>query len=372
MPIASIRASVLAIPFKQAFRHASAERDETQTLWVQAQGAGGHTGHGESCPREYVTAENLAGAQAFVERHESEWRARIGDVPGLRAWVAAHQADIDANPSAWTAVELAILDLLGREASCSVERLLGLPELSGRFRYTAVLGDASPQAFELQLQAYRKAGFAQFKIKLAGDAARDAAKVAALKAAGIEPSQVRADANNLWRSADEAIAHLRALDYAFMACEEPLGAGDYAGMSQLADVLGCRIILDESLLRADQLQPLAGRPQGWIGNLRVSKMGGLLRSLALADEARRLGFSLIIGAHVGETSLLTRAALTVAQAARDVLLAQEGAFGTHLLARDIVDPPLMFGAGGVLDVASFGLTGSPGFGLKLSGTSAGG
>jgi len=44
----------------------------------------------------------------------------------------------------------------------------------------------------------------------------------------------------------------------------------------------------------------------------------------------------IVGAHVGETSLLTRAALTVANSARDLLVAQEGAFGTHLLARDVV------------------------------------
>ena len=71
---------------------------------------------------------------------------------------------------------------------------------------------------------------------------------------------------------------------------------------------------------------------------------------------------MIVGAHVGETSLLTRAALSVANAYRDILVAQEGAFGTHLLEHDVVDPPLMFGAGGVLDAAQ--LPTGPGFGLK--------
>ena len=39
---------------------------------------------------------------------------------------------------------------------------------------------------------------------------------------------------------------------------------------------------------------------------------------------------------VGETSLLTRAGLTIANAFRDCICAQEGAFGTHLLERDVV------------------------------------
>ena len=68
--------------------------------------------------------------------------------------------------------------------------------------------------------------------------------------------------------------------------------------------------------------------------------------------------------HVSETSLLTRAALTVAQAAGPALVAQEGAFGTRLLERDLCDPPLMFGTGGVLDVARYPFLREPGIGFK--------
>jgi hypothetical protein len=71
---------------------------------------------------------------------------------------------------------------------------------------------------------------------------------------------------------------------------------------------------------------------------------------------------LIVGAQVGETSLLTRVALSVAQASGDSLIAQEGAFGTHLLQHDVCTPPLMFGAGGTLDYQS----GEPGWGLDCA------
>ena len=38
-----------------------------------------------------------------------------------------------------------------------------------------------------------------------------------------------------------------------------------------------RIVLDESFLRIEQLASLRDDPPGWLLNIRVSKMGGLLR-----------------------------------------------------------------------------------------------
>jgi hypothetical protein len=46
-------------------------------------------------------------------------------------------------------------------------------------------------------------------------------------------------------------------------------------------------------------------------------------------------------------------------------LGQEGAFGTHLLSSDIVDHPVMFGRGGVLDAASLAIGSLPGLGLSV-------
>jgi L-alanine-DL-glutamate epimerase-like enolase superfamily enzyme len=255
-----------------------------------------------------------------------------------------------------------LLDALAHRSGKTIEGLLGLPKLEGKFRYTAVLGDSGAKRFEAEIERYRQAGFRDFKIKLSGDPARDLDKVALLKAAGIAPASVRADANNLWSDADTAIAFLSRLDYGFSALEEPLKAGAHAGMGRIAAQTGCAIILDESMLRAAQLSQFSDAPARWIVNLRVSKMGGLLRSLEFLDLVRDAGLRVIVGAHVGETSLLTRAALTIANSARTILVAQEGAFGTHLLERDVIDPPIMFGAGGVLD--SNQLPAGAGFGLN--------
>jgi L-alanine-DL-glutamate epimerase-like enolase superfamily enzyme len=357
----------LVIPFTVAFRHASAERFETSTLWATATLDAGLTGFGESCPREYVTGESLETAQHFFGRHEQALLEQIVDVVSLRAWMASNAPDIDANPAAWCALELALLDVFAKGDGKTVEQLLALPEIAGTFYYTAVLGDASSKAFAAMADEYRRFGFSDFKVKLSGDLERDRAKMAVMRGLGIEGIRVRADANNLWSDAVEAIRFLRSLDCALFAIEEPLGPNQYSALAQIGDELGCRVILDESLLRAspgfNPRPAVAG--VGWLLNVRVSKMGGLLRSLDLVAAARRSSVGIIIGAQVGETSLLTRAGLTVAHAAGDALVAQEGAFGTRLLVRDVCEPPLMFGQGGVLDSAAFPMLRGAGFGIPI-------
>ncbi len=359
--IRELRFAVLAIPFKVAFRHASAERAETSSVWVQSVSEGGVVGRGESCPRPYVTGETIDSAQAFYSRHEAALCADVVDLDSVRSWMAERREELDVNPAAWCAIELAILEMLAIESRVPIEGLLALPRLAGRFQYSAVLGDMSHDAFQAMAGQYRRQGFTDFKVKLSGNLDRDREKIALFREwPGI---RVRVDANNLWRTADEAIAGLSALDYPFYAVEEPITPGEYAGLARIAARLGCNVILDESFLRASQIDLLTGDPDAWIINLRVSKMGGLLRSLEVVKAARQANVGLIVGAQVGETSVLTRAALAVAHASRDILVAQEGAFGTLLLERDVCNPSLTFGAGGVLDVAAYPALERPGFGL---------
>lgn len=365
MKLQSLCADALEIPFRTSFRHASAERSKMASVWVEARDAEGITGHGEGCPREYVTGESVASALDFIASKRECLVADVSDLPTLRGWSDRHGSEIDRAPAAWCAVELALLDLLGRRGGEPQETLLGIAPLAGPFRYSAVLGDSEPAAFDKQVAKYIAAGFRDFKIKLSGDGERDRSKVDALRDAG-PGLRLRADANNLWCSAEQVIAHVGELGQPFWAMEEPLAARDFEGMARIAAALGTRIILDESLARAEDIEAVAARADIFVPNLRVSKLGGLLRGLSLLGRARELGFRVVIGAHVGETSVLTRAGLTLAAAAGDALLAIEGAFGTHLLQRDPCEPPLMFGAGGVLDPSGWLLAKAPGNGLVLA------
>lgn len=362
MRLRSLSLSRISIPFHKPFRHAGAVRSETESLWVEAADQNGLTGYGEACPRSYVSGEDLPSARAFFERWRPELLASIGSLSDLEAWIRNHRPEIDAQPAAWCAIELALLDLLAKNADVPVEALLGLKPATGPFQYSAVLGHSEGPVFQKQLEQYLAMGFKDFKLKLSGDPERDRPRIRHLLNAGV---RVRVDANNLWPDPQSALAHLAGLGQVLFAIEEPLGpAGRYEDLANLGRSLGTPVILDESCLRLAQLERL--RPAcPWIVNLRISKMGGLLRSLELARAAGMRGLPLIVGAQVGETSLLTRAALTIAANFPQRLVAQEGAFGTHLLKQDIVAEPLMFGRGGQLRLES---PHAPGFGLEISQT----
>lgn len=363
MSLMTLSQTMLEIPFKQAFTHATATRACTESVLVQATNSQGLIGLGEGCPRSYVTLETLESAKAFFETHRQSWEHLRG-LEDLRTWMTDNRKLVDANPAAWCAVELALLDLWGKESGQSVEALLGLSELTGTFQYSAVLGTDSLTTFQKQATQFSALGFVDFKVKVSGCLEDDQHKIDCLKGLGIENLHIRLDANNLWKHPEEVVAYLEALHYTFMAIEEPLQVGDYEGCRRINRQLGLPIILDESFLREEQFQYVQADPQPWIINVRISKMGGVQRSLAVAEKAEDAGIPIIIGAQVGETSILTRAALTVANQYRDSLLAQEGAFGTYLLEHDITVNPLMFGKEGRLGAQA--IRGQPGLGLTFA------
>jgi L-alanine-DL-glutamate epimerase-like enolase superfamily enzyme len=364
MNIKDITFNSLEIPFRVEFKHASASRNVTSTAWVVARSEQ-HTGYGESCPREYVTGETMESVKLFFESHKDNLQDIIGSLASLLTWSLEHRNEIDRNPAAWCAIELALLDLLAQEADQSIEQLLGLPGLSGEFQYTAVLGDNKIEQFAQQVDQYAAMAFKDYKIKLSGDLEKDKEKLHYLVGANAG-ARIRLDANNLWQQASGAIAYLNSLEIELFAIEEPLSANDYDGLREVTNTAKTKIILDESFLREEQFALIKDDPANWIINLRVSKMGGLLRSLKIALMARSYGIGIIIGAQVGETSLLTRSALTVANANRDILIAQEGAYGTILLEKDICQPPLMFGKGGRIAQDQLNHIGDRGFGLGIN------
>lgn len=356
----------LIIPFKVAFKHASATRNETSSIFVRVRSTSGTTGFGEGCPRRYVTNETLHSAYRFIQGISASIMRNIHDLDTLQVWMRKNSVNIDTNPTAWCALEMAVLDLLAKENNEPVESLLSLPDITGIFHYSAVLGDGSVEVFKSQLKQYQSMGLIDYKIKISGDLEKDQEKLNFLKGENIPPSKIRLDANNLWLDSRTSIAYLSALNGQFWAIEEPLKVNQHKELRHIHDALNIKIILDESFIKIEQFVTLQERPEIWIINARVSKFGGLLRSLAIAQQARMLDINLIIGAQVGETSLLTRAALTIAHASKDMTITLEGAFGTRLLAEDICEPSIMFEQGGILDMEKHMFHGLPGLGLDVS------
>ena len=361
LTVKSIHSFEVKIPFTVSFSHASADRSVTESVFLEITDISGLVGYGEGCPRSYVTGESVSSVLAFIEKQKQN----IGNVRSLEDienYIAVHQESIDANPAGWCAIELALLDLLGKLAGVPVEAILKSPTARTDYHYSAVLGDASADAFSSLYKQYRLQEFTDFKVKLNGDLQKDQAKLDCLRQ-DLQAITVRADANNLWPSQKHALKYLLALDIPFTGIEEPIQSRNIAELGELASELKIKVILDESFLRFEHIASLTLNPHSWIVNIRVSKMGGLLRSMKIISELVRHDIEITVGCQVGESSLLTRAALILADAASYKLNSQEGAFGKLLLSEEPFEPCLQFGRRGRLSTSQMPMRGAPGFGL---------
>ena len=349
-------------PMRFSFKHTSADRRETQNVIVNLNDDNGQTGYGEGCPREYVTGETSQSAFSFLEKYGQEIAGAATKLETFRGWIEEHKYLIDKNPSAFCAFELAVLDLLGQRKNLELEPLLDLPHLKKPVTYTAVLGDSSPKKTLAMSWAYKLYGFSDFKVKLSGDLARDQKRFAKLP----KSATLRVDANNLWTDAETCIAYCKRLGRSFWAIEEPVQAFNVDAMHEIANELNTKIILDESCLNKEHIFLYSQNAGQYIANIRVSKCGGILRSIDLAKDCSTFGIDVILGAHVGETSLLTRAALTVGQGMNNKPLAREGAYGKILLKQDISEPSVRFGRNGILQPDNFQFLSKSGLGISVN------
>ena len=119
------------------------------------------------------------------------------------------------------------------------------------------------------------------------------------------------DANQSWtrRLLEELMPSLQALGVEFV--EQPVRRGSDAELDGLDAPIP--LVADESCTDRASLPALQGRYQGV--NIKLDKAGGLTEALALAREARALGFDVMVGNMCG-TSLGMAPAFLVAQLAR--------------------------------------------------------
>ena len=363
MRLAKLEGFTFPVPFKVVFRHASVSRRHAENFVVCVATDSGIVGVGEGCPRSYVTGEDIQSCTRFLLKHRTSLLSLVTDLTTLRQWIETNKLEIDANPSAFCAVEMAILDALGREESKTIEALLGIPHESAVVRYTAVLGDAPFAAYWWMSRRYVRNGFSDIKIKLSGNSLRDRRKLQLWQRRISAGFRVRLDANNLWSDSADCIEYLKGLPQVFWGIEEPLQPRDYSGMQRIGCELGVKLILDESCTSVDDLDNVRGSP--WVLNLRVSKVGGILRAIELASLAQQKQISIVVGAHVGETSVLTRGTLVVLQFLRNKQIAVEGAFGRHLLTSDLSDEVIEFDANANIDLDSLEALRKPGSGLSV-------
>lgn len=304
-PSRTLSASIERWPIAGSFTISRGAKTEAVVVVVEIS-QGGLIGRGECVPypRYGETPEaTLEAIQAMQER-------LAGGMDRI-----ALQAAMPAG-AARNALDCALADLAAKLAGKRIWELLGQPAPEPRTTaYTISLGTPEAMAEATAKAAHRPL----LKIKLGGDGAR----IAAVRKAA-PTSELIVDANEAWRE-DNLAANLTACaDAGVTLVEQPLPAGQDAALARIKRPVA--VCADESVHDRASLEGLRGRYDAI--NIKLDKTGGLMEALAMADEARALGFEIMIGCMVA-TSLSMAPAMLIAQGARFVDLD-----GPLLLARD--------------------------------------
>jgi L-alanine-DL-glutamate epimerase-like enolase superfamily enzyme len=294
-------------PIAGAFTIARGAKTESQVVVAEV-GDGTHAGRGECVPyaRYGETVDSVAAAIEVMH-------APLADGLTRQALQSAMPAGAARN-----ALDCALWDLGAKARGQPVHALAGLPAPHALVTaYTISLGTPDAMA-----QAAAKASARKLlKVKLGG--AGDAARIAAVRRAAPN-AELIVDANESWR-ADNLADNLAACAQAGVTLvEQPLPAAGDAALANIARPIP--VCADESVHDRASLAALAGKYDAV--NIKLDKTGGLTEALAMAQEAERLGFGLMVGCMVA-TSLSMAPAMLLAQGARVVDLD-----GPLLLARD--------------------------------------
>jgi L-alanine-DL-glutamate epimerase-like enolase superfamily enzyme len=173
-------------------------------------------------------------------------------------------------------------------------------------------------------RAAQAAGRPLLKIKLG--AAGDPDRIRAVRHAA-PAAELIVDANEGWSTQDLAENLAACADAGVTLVEQPLPAANDAALAMVVHPIP--VCADESVHDRATLARLKGKYEAV--NIKLDKAGGLTEALALAEEAERVGFAIMVGCMVS-TSLAIAPAVLLAQRARVVDLD-----GPLLLARDRPD-----------------------------------
>lgn len=290
--ILEIRAEPVFIPMKNPFVTAKRSSTEAENVLVTVSLTDGARGYGEASPAPYVTGES----------HEDVVRSVTAAAPALAGqdpacvnrWSPALREALPHAPTACSAVEMALLDVLTRTWGVPLWKYFGGAVREVRTDITVPIvaperaGDVAAEAAAL--------GYRSLKIKVGGpNREEDLERVLAVSRAA-PGAGIRIDANQAF-DADEALAFVEAClkgGAPVEMMEQPVPAQDWDALAAVTRRCPVPVIADEAVVDAKAAVRVAATGAAHGINIKVAK-AGLLGALQIIAIARAAGLKLMLG-----------------------------------------------------------------------------
>jgi muconate cycloisomerase len=352
--IRRVDAIAVALPLKAPMKMAAETVTAAQNLIVRIEAADGTVGWGEAASAPTMTGDTQGGLVAAVRDHLASLLADkdARDWPALRKTM--HRVLV-GNGGAHSAVEMALLDLIGRADGKRLIDLVAKPRRNA-VKPMWLLGNPTLEADVAEAHAKQKEGFSLLKLKIGVKPIAKEIAIAHAVREALPKMPLCADANCglTLAAARSYIDKTRKAGLLFV--EQPLPADDLVGLKALAKATKVPIGIDEGIHSLGDIETNARAGAGGI-SVKLIKLGGMVNAVEAGKLCQRLRLSVNIAVKIAESSIGSAAALHLACA---VPKADWGVSLSHLyLAEDVVKRPLAL-AGGLITLPD-----GPGLGVEV-------
>jgi L-alanine-DL-glutamate epimerase-like enolase superfamily enzyme len=293
---ASIRTEVFRIVLRETWTTTMSSSDYRDVLHVRY-GRDGITGIGEGAP--------------IVRYHEDASGARRA-VEGVADLITAadplrferlNRALLEALPDAWaakSAVDIAVLDWVGRRLGLPIHALFGLDPADAPIT-TFTIGIDTPEVTRRKTREAVR--YPVLKLKVGLDSDEDT--LAAVRSVTDKP--LRVDANEGWTDREVAVRKIEWLaGLGVELIEQPMPASSLEDIRWVRDRVDLPIFADEACLRPADVPRLAEAYDGV--NIKLDKAGGILQAYRMIQVAKALGLKTMLGCMVSTSVAVTAAA----------------------------------------------------------------
>jgi muconate cycloisomerase len=352
--IRRVDAIPVALPLKASMKMSAETIAAAHNLLVRVEAADGSVGWGEAASAPTMTGDTQGGLVAAIRDYLGP--ILIGrdahDWPALRP--ALHRVLL-GNGGAHSAVEMAVLDLIGRATGWRLIDVIARPRRNG-VKPMWLLGNKTAEQDIAEAHERQAQGFDFFKLKIGVKPLAEEIAIALAVRQALPKTPLCADANcGLSLAAARRYAD-KTRNAKLMFVEQPLAYDDIEGLRKLARGTKVPIGVDEGIHSLADIVASAKAGAGGV-SLKLIKLGGMTAAIEAGKLCQRLGLSVNIAAKIAESSISSAAALHLACA---VPKADWGVSLTHFyLAEDIVRRPLPLKDGSVA------LPDGPGLGIEV-------
>ncbi len=357
--IREVETAILDLPIRRPhfFAHLTITRQSFVLVRVRTEDGLVGIGEGVTAGGPWWGGESVETMKAILDAHLGP--LAVGE-DASRVQPLRQKLDrlVAGNPYAKCALEMALLDLVGKSLGVPIAALLG-GLCRDRIPCQWALATGQLEADIAEAEEKIAAGLhTQFKVKMGrGDPEADTERVAATARALAGRAKVRVDLNEAWDEATSRRFLPRLADAGVDLVEQPIPRWNLDGMARLAEALPIPLMADESLWTLPDALEIVRRRAAGVLSLKVQKSGGLLTPKKMAVLAEAAGVPCFGGSSL-ESSVGNAACAQLWATIPNLPFGCEN-FGPAWLADDLVIEPVRI-RDGALEVPT-----APGLGITL-------